>query len=98
MRQPVYPPFYFAAIPVLPVRASVPGEADLPVPVALPEGQGRVHLDDGESWLPVALDARLRQVPLGQRHVHHLTVGQKTRDPPEQDIIPLCHQQAADSR
>ena len=82
---------------MLPVRASVPGEADLPVPVALPEGQGRVHLDNGESWVSVALDARLRQVPLGQRHVHHLTVGQKTRDS-EQDIFPLCHQQAAASR
>ena len=74
------------ALPLLALLPGLPGETDLPLPVALPVSAGRVRGEDAGLRLPLAAHAGLRQVPAGQRHVHHQPECQEqTGEEPEQE-------------
>ena len=65
-----------STLPLLPFCSSLPGAADLPVPIVVSEGEGGLRGDNEDVRVPVADDVGLRQVSARQRHVHRVAVGQ----------------------
>lgn len=60
-----------ASVTLLALRTRVPRETLISVPLALRGCPGQLHPYNGGIWVPLARNARVRQVPTGRRVAMH---------------------------
>lgn len=70
-------PLGHAAVPLLALQPRLPRAHHLPLQVAVREGQAGLRGPHAHLRLSLAGHAQVRQVPVGQRHVHLAAVHQQ---------------------